>query len=241
MLGWIMLVGGSAAAADLSAVLSRHVDDRGRVAYEAAAGDDALEAVVAGLSGAVEPVDRAEKMAFWINAYNVLTVDLVADHWPLESIRDLDEGNPWDARRFTVAGQSVTLNDIEHRILRPMGDPRIHAAVSCASLGCPPLAMTPFTAAGLDAELDAASRRWAKTTGVRIDRAKGTVALNRIFDWYGQDFVATATADVPGIEGKKDAAVQFLVRFLPKEEAAWLMAGGYRVSWADYSWMVNAR
>jgi len=241
MLGWMMLAACVAEAADLSVVLGQHVDEGGRVAYGAASGDAALEAVVAGLAGVAEPVDRAEKMAFWINAYNVLTVDLVADHWPLESIRDLDNGNPWDARRFTVAGKSVTLNDIEHRILRPMGDPRIHAAVNCASLGCPPLATTPFTAAGLDAELDAASRRWVQTTAVSIDQTKGTVSLSRIFDWYGKDFLATATADVPGIEGKKDAALQFVARYLPKEEAAWLMAGGYAVSWAEYSWVVNAR
>jgi hypothetical protein len=76
---------------------------------------------------------------------------------------------------------------------------------------------------------------------VHIDRATRTVSLSRIFDWYGQDFVATATADVPGIKGKRDASVQFVAGYLPKEEAAWLMAGGYAVSWAEYSWKVNAR
>jgi hypothetical protein len=228
-----------AQAADLSEVMARHVDARGRVAYEAAAADEDLEAVVAALATATEPSERAAKMAFWINAYNVLTVDLVADHWPLASIRDLDDGNPWDAQKFTVAGKQVTLNDIEHKILRPLGDPRIHAAVNCASLGCPPLAPKPFTAAGLDAELDAASARWAQSTGIRIDKAANTVALNKIFDWYGDDFVATAAGDVPGVDGKEDAAVQFLAKHLPEADAAWLMAGGYSTSWAGYSWKVN--
>lgn len=235
----VMLAGSGAQAAELGTVFSRHVDARGRVDYAAAAADEELEAVVAALATAPEPTDPAAKMAFWINAYNVLTVDLVADHWPLGSIRDLDDGKPWDTRRFQVAGREVTLNDIEHRILRPMGDPRVHAAVNCASLGCPPLAVAPFTAGGLDAELDQASERWATTTGVQIDKAARTVKLNRIFDWYGDDFAPGATADVPGVEGKQDAAVQFLVKHLPASEATWLMAGGYTTSWAGYSWRVN--
>ncbi len=241
MLGWILVTGVVVQAGELSNVFARHVDDAGRVAYDAASTDAELEAVVSALSTAEEPAGRAEKMAFWINAYNVLTVDLVADHWPLESIRDLDGGNPWDKRLFTVAGQTVTLNHIEHKILRPMGEPRIHAAVNCASLGCPPLAGTVFTGSGLEAELTAASRRWAESTGVRIDRTAGTVSLNKIFDWYGEDFAAGATADVPGIDGKRDAAIQFLARHLPADDAAWLMAGGYSVTWAPYSWRVNTQ
>ena len=236
-----VLLGGRVEAAELSTVLARHVDSAGRVDYAAAAGDAELEAVVAALATASEPAEGPARMAFWINAYNVLTVDLVADHWPLSSIRDLDEGNPWDARKFNVVGRQVTLNDIEHRILRPMGDARIHAAVNCASLGCPPLAPTPFTAAGLDAQLDAASARWASSTGVQIDKAKSTVALNKIFDWYGDDFAPGATGDVPGVEGKQDAALQYLAAHLPDDAAAWLMAGGYSVSWAAYSWQVNAQ
>jgi len=241
MLGMWMAVAMGAQAADVGAVFARHVDGAGRVDYAAAAADDELEAVVKALETATEPTERAAKMAFWINAYNVLTVDLVADSWPLGSIRDLDGGNPWDARTFTVAGKQVTLNDIEHKILRPMGDPRIHAAVNCASLGCPPLLAKPFTAAGLDSELDAASRTWATTTGVHIDQAANTVALNKIFDWYGDDFKKDAAADVPGVEGKADAAVQFLAKYLPESEASWLMAGGYTTSWAGYSWRVNAK
>lgn len=228
-------------AADLSAVLSRHVNNRGQVDYAAARDDAELEAVVAALATATEPSGRAEKMAFWINAYNVLTVDLVADNWPLSSIRDLDGGNPWDTRKFTVAGRTVTLNDIEHKILRPMGDPRIHAAVNCASAGCPPLSPTPFTGAGLDSQLDHASARWAATTGLSIDRSAGTVKLNQIFDWYGADFEATAKGDIPGVEGKQDAAIWYLSGHVSEADAAWLRAGGYTVSWAPYSWAANAQ
>jgi len=230
---------GSAQAGELHEVLARHVDAAGRVNYAAASADPELEDVVAALAEASEPTDDRARKAFWINAYNILTVDLVADHWPLASIRDLDGGNPWDARRFRVAGRSVTLNDIEHRILRPMGDPRIHAAVNCASEGCPPLSSTPFSPEGIEAELDRACAAWARTTAVTLHRAEGTVLLSKIFDWYGEDFAAGAVGHIPGLKGKPDAAVQFLAGYLPETERSWLLAGGYRTRWADYSWKVN--
>lgn len=134
--------------ADFGEVLKAHVSPAG-VTYQALAADRAgLDTYVKSLesvdiSGSAAP----EAMAFWINAYNALTLTLIVDNYPLASIRDLNDGNPWDVHSWTVAGQTVTLNNIEHNILRPMGDARIHAAVNCASKGCPPLAGTPFTAA----------------------------------------------------------------------------------------------
>lgn len=222
------------------AVLDQHLSG-GRVDYAAIKAAGALDGYLAALASAPEPAGRAEQMAFWINAYNALTLDLVADAWPLASIRDLDGGNPWDARSFSVAGRSVTLNAIEHEILRPMGDARIHAAVNCASVGCPPLHGRAFTAANLDAELTAASRAWMKTNGVRVDRAGGAVTLSKIFDWYGDDFVPRADTDVPGIDGKQEAAIDFAADHLPEDTAAWLRQGGYSVAYHGYDWKVNGK
>jgi hypothetical protein len=226
--------------APLQAVLDQHLS-RGRVDYGAIKSSDALDAYLQTLAGASEPTGRAERMAFWINAYNALTIDLIADEWPLASIRDLNGGNPWDARKFTVAGRSVTLNTIEHKILRPMGDPRIHAAVNCASIGCPPLYRKVFTAGGLNGQLAAASRSWASSNGAVINQAAGTVQLSQIFDWYGDDFVRRADTDVPGIDGKQEAAVDFLADHLDAEVAGWLRSGGYTIGWSDYSWKVNSK
>ncbi len=139
------------------ALLGAHVSASG-VDYGGLAGQRAaLDAYVGTLPGVeLDGFGRSEQMAFWINAYNALTLTLILDNYPLASIRDLDDGNPWEAHSWTVAGRSVTLNAIEHEILRPMGDPRIHAAVNCASKGCPPLASDAFTGAGLGAQLDVA-------------------------------------------------------------------------------------
>lgn len=175
-----------------------------------------------------------ERKAFLINAYNALTVDLVADAWPIDSIRSLDGGKVWDTRRFDVGGSSLTLNQLEDQ-LRAGGDPRIHAALNCASLGCAPLATRAYTATGLDAQLDAASARWVAGTTVG-----DTVTVSRIFEWYGQDFVAKfGTPDVPGVDGTAEAAVNFVARYLPSQ-ADRLRKGGYRVAYAEYDWRINA-
>ena len=213
--------------APLQQTLTAYVDGSGRVNYAAVHETGALDGYLTALASAAEPAAGPARMAFWINAYNALTIDMMADNWPIASIRDLDNGNPWDARTFTVAGRQVTLNDIEHKILRPMGDPRIHAAVNCASRGCPPLPASAFTAAALDAQLTAASRRWITTNGVRIDANANTVKLNQIFDWYGDDFVPGANGDIPGVDGKQEAALLFAAGLLAEDQAAWLRAGGY--------------
>ena len=226
-------------------VLSAYVSPEGVDYPGLLAGRGPLDDYVAALgSASLDGMSPADREALWINAYNALTLSLILDAWPLESIRDLDGGNPWDARVYTVAGQRVTLNDIEHRRLRPLGDPRIHAAVNCASRGCPPLANTPFTGEALSRQLDEASAAWIRGGGLVIDRGAGTVGLSRIFDWYGEDFLAlygSASRDIPGLEGKREAAINFASRYLDEDLAAWLGSGEYAVSFIDYDWSINAR
>lgn len=213
----------------------------GRVDYRALkASPQALDAYLAEVAAAsLAGRTPAETKAFYINAYNALTLDLVADHYPLASIRDLDGGKPWSTRRFRVAGRDLTLDDIEHKELRPLGDARIHAAVNCASIGCPPLAASVYTPAALDAQLDAASRQWAATATLK----DGVLTLNRIFDWYGEDFVPAygkARFDIPGVDGKAEAAANFVATYAPDKAEA-LRKGGYRVVYGEYDWGLNDR
>ncbi len=213
----------------------------GRVDYAALeSAPQALDAYLAEVATAsLDGMGPAEKKAFLINAYNALTIDLVADNYPLRSIRDLDEGKVWSTRKFKVAGAERTLDDIEHGLLRPMGDPRIHAAVNCASLGCPPLAERVFTAKELDAQLDAVSRRWAATATL----AGGELRLNPIFDWFGDDFLpgyGAARFDIPGVEGKQEAAANFVAAYAPDKAEA-IRRGGYRVVYTEYDWGLNGR
>ncbi len=232
-----------AAAMDPSALqetLSAHVDAAGNVDYAAIKASSPLDEWLTALETAAEPSGASEKMAFWINTYNALTIDLIADNFPLGSIRELDGGDPWESRRFTVAGQLVTLNHIEHRILRPMGDPRIHAAVNCASRGCPPMPQVAFTGAGLDGQLNAVSAAWLNANGVAIDPEANMVSLSKIFEWYGEDFLPSSKQDIPGVDGTQEAAINFISRHAPKH-AEYLSAGGYTVGYSTYDWGVNTQ
>lgn len=224
----------------LQETLSAHVDAAGNVNYAAIKAGGTLDGWLTALETETEPSGDSEKMAFWINAYNALTIDLIADNFPLGSIRELDGGDPWESRRFTVAGQLVTLNHIEHMILRPMGDPRIHAAVNCASRGCPPMSRIAFTGAGLDAQLNAVSAAWINANGVTIDPDANMVSLSKIFEWYGEDFLPGSEQDIPGIDGTREAAINFISRYVP-QHAEYLRAGGYTVGYSTYDWGVNAQ
>ncbi|MEL6999612.1 MAG: DUF547 domain-containing protein [Pseudomonadota bacterium] len=142
----------------------------------------------------VSTLNRDEQFAFWVNLYNALTVKVVLDHYPVASIRDIDispglfGSGPWGKKLITVEGEDLTLNDIEHRILRPIwNDPRVHYAVNCASIGCPNLKPDAWTAKALDADLDAAARAYVNDPrGVSI--VDGKIVVSRIYDWFLEDF-----------------------------------------------------
>lgn len=240
----MLLVAAALAMDPTHATLQRALDGRvsnGRVDYAALKKDPrALDAYLAELAAAdLGRMSSAERKAFLVNAYNAITLDVVADAWPIRSIRDLDGGKVWTTRRFRVAGADRTLDEIEHALLRPMGDARIHAAINCASVGCPPLSPKAFTVATLDAQLDAAARTLAASATL----AAGTLTVSALHDWFGDDFVAVygrSRWDIPGLEGKEEAAANFVAAYAPDNAGA-VRAGGYRVAYAPWDWAVNAR
>ena len=135
---------------------------------------------------------RAEQKAYWINFYNALTVDLVLENYPIKSITKIGpwyQFGPWEMEVATVATQALTLNDIEHRILRPLWrDNRIHYAVNCASIGCPDLSAVAFTGANTDDMLDRLAKRFIRQEkGVSWIGRKLTIS--RIYEWYESDFI----------------------------------------------------
>jgi hypothetical protein len=134
-------------------------------------------------------------MAFLINAYNAFTVELILTKYPeLASIKDLGSvfSSPWKPKWIPLLGGKISLDDIEHGMLRERGrfdDPRVHFAVNCASIGCPPLREEAFAAERLDRQLDEqASRFMSDRTRNRFDVATGRLEVSKIFDWYGGDF-----------------------------------------------------
>ena len=140
----------------------------------------------------ISQYNRDEQLAYWINLYNALTVKVVLDHYPVMSIRDIKSGffsaGPWKKKLATIEGEELTLNDIEHRILRPIWkDPRIHYAVNCASIGCPNLQSVAFTGSTANMLLDKAAREFVNhPRAVSIER--GRLVVSSIYVWFQEDF-----------------------------------------------------
>jgi hypothetical protein len=183
--------------------LAEEPDGIGRLRYgEVSAADrQALGRYVEDMSKVqLHTLKPAEQFAYWINLYNALTVKTVLDHYPVKSIRDISlgrsllpnfltgGGGPWQAKLIRVEGEEVALDDIEHRILRPLlNDNRIHYAVNCASIGCPTLMPAPFTAGNLQTMLDRAARLYVNhPRGVRVEG--GGLSVSSIYRWYQEDF-----------------------------------------------------
>lgn len=171
-------------------LLQQHVNNVGNVNYTAFRKDEAkLDAYLAELADTAPTTDwsRSEAMAYWINAYNAATVKLILKNWPVKSIMDLHGGKPWDVEWVELGGKTYSLNAIEHDILRPRyQDPRIHFAVNCAAASCPPLPNKAFTASNLNSLLDARARAFIRNP--TYNTIGETVAVSKIFDWYGEDF-----------------------------------------------------
>ncbi len=143
----------------------------------------------------VTALNRREQLAFWINLYNAETVALALAHYPARSIQDLKLDGPggksvapFDAKILVVEGRSLSLNDIENRILRPLwADRRVHFALNCGSLGCPNLAASPFAASRMDEMLDQGARAFINAPrGVRMEG--DTLRMSSLFGWYREDF-----------------------------------------------------
>lgn len=165
----------------------------------------------------VRNLNRNEQRAFWINLYNALTVQVILDHYPVASIRDVDlsrglfSSGPWKAKLVEIEGEPVSLDDIEHRILRPIWqDPRIHYAVNCASIGCPNLQPEAYTAANTEELLDRGAREYVNNPRA-VSLADGTLTLAAIYDWFSEDFGGEAGV-LRHIERYADAGLATAVR-----------------------------
>ncbi|MCP5152725.1 MAG: DUF547 domain-containing protein [Ectothiorhodospiraceae bacterium] len=182
----------------------------------------------------VSALARPEQKAFWINLYNALTVRVVLDHFPVASIRDIDispglfSSGPWGAKLIEIEGEQLGLDDIEHRILRPIWrDARVHYAVNCASIGCPNLRGHAYAAADLDAALDAAARDFVNhPRGARVER--GRLRVSSIYVWFVEDF------------GGDDAGVIAHLRRHAEPALADALVGVAHVDGDDYDWSLNA-
>ena len=192
---WLLIAPGHAAGVDHSlfaALLDRHVD-QGVVDYQSFQKDEADLDRYLEMLAAVDPagLSKNERFAFYTNAYNAWTIKLILSRYPdIRSIKDFGGlfSSPWKKKIARIDGKVLTLDYIEHEILRKQfKDPRVHFAVNCASKGCPPLQGEPFTGERLDEQLNRAAVQFINTP--RFNRLEGDILwVSRIFDWFGEDF-----------------------------------------------------
>ena len=219
-------------------------DGVNRVAYATfkADGHKTLKSYISQLEKA-DPakLDRPEQFAFWANLYNAKTIDVILDYYPVKSIRDISldnslfgalkssvgAGGPWKTPVVTVSGRQLSLDNIEHDIMRPVfSDPRVHYSVNCASYGCPNLAGDAFTGAELEAQLDAGARSFINhPRGIAVE--DGTVRASSIYSWFQKDF------------GGNAAGVLAHARQYADAELAAKLKNVTAIDTYDYDWSLN--
>ena len=221
----------------LDSYLVEGEDGINRVAYGQvdADGRALLDGYVTSLTArTVTALNEAEQEALWTNLYNALTVQVILDHYPVDSILDIDispglfSNGPWGRDLVEVEGKELSLDDIEHRIIRPIWqDSRVHFAVNCAALGCPNLGAQAFLPATMDAQMDQAVRAFiAHPRGVSVEGDQ--LHLSKIFEWYDEDF----GDDVPGI-------VAYITGYASEDLTALLGAADLSNVETDYDWGLN--
>jgi len=172
-----------------------------------------------------------EQIAFWANLYNAKTLDIILENYPVESIRDIKSGvfssGPWKMKVLTVEGEELTLDNIEHDIVRAkFNEPRVHYAFNCASIGCPNLKTSAWEAETLDEDLDSGARAYiAHPRGIRIENGK--IITSSIYKWFKKDF------------GKNDAEVLDHIRQYATGDKLKALEGKTKINGNDYDWSLN--
>lgn len=181
----------------------------------------ALRAYITSLGEEMPTNDWAkeDKLAYWMNAYNAMTVDLILRNLPLKSIKDIDK--PWNQRLWKLGDKWYNLDEIEHQILRKMDDPRIHFGINCASFSCPPLLNEAFTSQKVDFQLEKLAKNFVNDTQ-RNSISENSVKVSKIFNWFAKDFKKNGT----------------LIDFLNKYAATPINSKA-KVRYKDYNWDLN--
>lgn len=240
--GAIFFVTTSACAQEIEyqkwdSILETYVNENGRVDYdtlheERQSLDDFIKNQIE--DAQIDELSPTEQKAFWINAYNALTVQLILDHYPpaFNTIRTINWGRPWNVAML-VAGNKHTLHQIEHDILRNWEpfDERIHFALNCASIGCPKLPQYAFDPEQLDQQLDSEARRFIRDPEkVRLDRNKNILYHSEIFAWFEADFLKVS-----------HSLLDYIYSYLPVDDQRYIdeHRSDIRLQTLDYDWGLN--
>lgn len=203
-------------------ILKQYVSASGKVNYKGIKADIVrLDSYLATLESTKmdDTWSRKEKLAFWINAYNAYTIKLIVQNYPVKSITDLHGGKPWDKKWINIAGQNLSLNNIENDIIRPQfNEPRIHFAVNCAAASCPPILNKAYTSENLEATLTTQTQKFLVNAAYNMITPE-KAEVSKIFEWYAVDF-----GD--------------LITFVNKYSDVKIKSSAV-VSYQDYDWSLN--
>jgi hypothetical protein len=232
---------GSAAGFDHSIfdrILKTYVNDQGLVDYNGIAGDQSFQTYMESLKTAqTDSMSRHGQLAFWINAYNAVTIDKVIKWKPKKSVRETFVPGIWTGTKFfttrehSVAGERYSQDDIEHEILRKqLKEPRIHFAIVCASSSCPPLPRVAYTEANVQAMLEGETSKYINSKrGTQIDSANKVLHLSKLFDWFAGDF-----------EHQSGSVLDFIKPYL-NESALAFVEQKPKIKYLHYDWALNAQ
>lgn len=206
-------------------LLKKYVSDNGNVDYEGFKNSrEKLLGYISILQNTFPKFDKLkpskeQKLAYWINTYNALTIDLILQNYPLKSIKDIDK--PWDQRLWKFGNKWLNLNDIEHQILRKMDEPRIHFAIVCASFSCPKLQNTAFTVSDIETQLTTATKEFLDDS-TKNYISQNNLMLSKILKWFAKDFKTNGSL------------IDFLNKYTEIE-----ISSKAKKSFKDYNWDLN--
>lgn len=190
----------------------------------------------------ISKFNRKEEMAMWINAYNACTIMLILNHYPLDSIKDIPTSKRWKWQGWQIAGEVLSLDEIEHVKLRPMGEPRIHFAINCASKSCPNLLSEAFVSGKLENQLSKATKAFLNDSfrGLALKKSSSflgfgsseRVHVSKIFSWFGGDFVSSDGSIVAFLKKHASGKAADLVKDLSDDND---------LGYLDYDWSLNGK
>ena len=217
-----MTTAGTPSHDTFNTLLATHVSPQGNVNYNGFKSNwSTLRSYIKDLSAKM-PTDtwsKEDKLSYWMNAYNAMTIDLILRNQPIASIKDIKD--PWDQRLWQLGKKWYNLNEIEHQILRKMGDARIHFGINCASFSCPPILNEAFTADKVDAQLEALAKGFINDKQ-RNTITENSIEISKIFSWFAKDFKTNGT----------------LIDFLNKYSDT-PIASNAKKRFKDYDWTLN--
>tara|TARA_B100000686_G_scaffold114922_1_gene122405 strand:+ start:971 stop:1765 length:795 start_codon:yes stop_codon:yes gene_type:complete len=226
--GWDFLIKKYVRPKTVDGILINAVD------YEQLKDDTDFKKLIASLNSArlSSLKTREEKLVFWVNTYNIFAAKMVTDHYPIKSIKNAGSifRQVWKKPVGLVDGRETTLNEIEHKILRKMDEPRIHVAIVCASISCPDLRLEAYQVDKLNEQLDDQMKRFLRSAkkGMRIDTKNNRIYLSPIFKWFEDDFES------------RGGVLKFIGKYVSPEIVKELKSSGIKVSYLDYNWDLNS-